>query len=299
MSNTRNQSEEQASKVDKNVTIKKQLSIDVEAGLASGVFCSGLFNPWDRALYLSVKNNKPFLSVDNFRYPYHGFSQAIVQRAFLGSVYYIIQGELKHHLYPYLRHDLKISETFSQFCIGSSAGSLSGLLTNSISAVKYHTWGHEDRSFFVSTYDMWSHGRIKPFIKGTHATIGRDLIFGSTYEVTRHLIKNKFPKLKNTDDSYSNFLCNSSAAALATIASGPLNYVRTIQYATPPEEKPPTISKALVNVWSEAKKNNPTCLSKMSFLQQKFRVGWGTARVAVGMAAGQAVFDWVSAKLKK
>src|SRR5580704_11793431 len=107
---------------------KRQLSIDVTAGLISGICCSGLFNPWDRALYLSVKNDRPFLSADHFKQPYQGFSQSIVQRAFLGSIYYIMQGELKYHMYPYLRHDLHASETFSQFCIGSSAGSLSGLL---------------------------------------------------------------------------------------------------------------------------------------------------------------------------
>ena len=299
MATTRNQSDEENNVHDKKLTIKKQLSIDVKAGLASGVFCSGLFNPWDRALYLSVKNNNPFLTKDNFRHPYHGFSQAIVQRAFLGSIYYIMQGELKHHLYPYLHHDLKTSETLSQFCIGSTAGSLTGLLTNSISAIKYHTWGHESRSFLVSTYDMWSHGSIKPFIKGTQATMGRDLIFGSTYEVSRHLIKNTFPKFNNTDDASLNFLCNSSAAALGTIASGPLNYVRTIQYATPPQEKPPTVLKALVDVWSESKKPDAHLLNKMSFFQQKFRIGWGTARVAIGMAVGQAVFDCVSSKLTK
>lgn len=29
----------------------------------------------------------------------------------------------------------------------------------------------------------------------------------------------------------------------------------------------------------------------LSYLQQRLRVGWGTARVAVGMALGQLIFD--------
>lgn len=298
MSNNRIHSEEEKTKLETKLNVKNQLTVDVASGLFTGVFCSGLFNPWDRALYLSVKNNIPFLSIDNFRHPYHGFSQAVLQRAFLGSVYYIMQGELKSHLYPYLRHDLKASETFSQFCIGSSAGSISGLLTNGISAVKYHTWGQENRSFFSSSYDMWSNGRFNPFIKGTKATIGRDFIFGSTYEVSRHLMRNKLPNSKSSYESYLNFVCNLTSAGLATVASGPLNYARTIQYATPPQQKPPAILQSLRNVWEESKRHKTHTFSKMSFFQQKFRIGWGTARVSVGMAVGQNVFDIVSTKLK-
>ena len=32
-------------------------------------------------------------------------------------------------------------------------------------------------------------------------------------------------------------------------------------------------------------------LEKFSFLQQRLRIGWGTARVAVGMAFGNYVYD--------
>lgn len=290
-----NYPEEQKAQPEKKLKVKQQVTVDITAGLFTGIFCSGLFNPWDRALYLSVKNNKPFLSIDNFRHPYQGFSQAIVQRAFLGSIYYIMQNELKCYLYPYLRYDLNASETFSQFCIGSSAGSISGLLTNGISAVKYHTWGQENRSFFSSAYEMWSSGGYKSFIKGTKATIGRDTIFGSIYEISRHLMQNK---LINYNESYLNFICNFIAAGLATVASGPLNYARTIQYATPPQENPPTILKALKNVWNESKMYENHQLSRMSFFQQKFRMGWGTVRVGVGMAVGQHVFDSACSKLK-
>ena len=256
------------------------------AGIFTAVFCSGLFNPWDRALYLSVKNNKPFLSLDNFRNPYQGFSQAVFQRAFLGSVYYIMQGELKRYLHPYLRNNLNANETVAQFCIGVTAGSINGLINNSISTVKYHVWGQESRSFFSSAYEMYSQGGIKPFIKGTKATIGRDIIFGSTYEVTRHLMRTHFPQDTDSKDNYINFLYTCISAGLATIASGPLNYARSIQYATPPQEKSPKISTILKNLWVESKQHN-----QISFFQKKFRLGWGTARVAVGVSLGQKVFD--------
>lgn len=52
-------------------------------GLIGGITQAGLFNPWDRALYLSVKESRPFLAWDNFSRPYQGFGQAILQASML------------------------------------------------------------------------------------------------------------------------------------------------------------------------------------------------------------------------
>src|SRR3990167_2918640 len=300
MSNTRTISDTKKSELDSTLRIQQQFSIDIACGLFTGAFCSGLFNPYDRALYLSVKCTRSFLSWKNFSSPYQGFSQAVIQRAFLGSVYYIVQGEMKSNLYPYLRNHLGTSESFAQFCIGISAGSVSGILTNSISAIKYHTWGQENRTFFSSVHEMWTLGSSRPFFKGTQATVARDVTFGCTYEILRSLMRNQLPKSndkKNYKESYLDFVCNSAAAGLATITSGPFNYARTMQYATPPSESPPTIWKALNNVWQESKNQPQKFLGKMRFFQQRFRVGWGTARVAVGMAVGQEIFDVTRSKL--
>lgn len=300
MSNTRAISDTKKSELDSELKIQQQLGIDIASGLFTGAFCSGLFNPFDRALYLSVKCSRPFLSWKNFTSPYQGFSQAVLQRAFLGSVYYIVQGEMKSHLYPYLRNHFGASESSAQFCIGVSAGSMSGILTNSISAIKYHTWGQEGRTFFSSVHEMWTLGSIKPFYKGTQATVARDITFGCTYEMLRNLMRNQLSKShdkKNHKEPYLDFVCNSTAAGFATITSGAFNYARTIQYATPPNERPPTIWTALKNVWLESKNQPQQFLGKIRFFQQKFRVGWGTARVAIGMAVGQEVFDATRSKL--
>lgn len=127
----------QSNEQDPKLNYKQKLNIDVASGLIAGVSNSGFFNPWDRALYLSVKYNRPFLSVQNFKSPYQGFSQALVQRAFFGSIYYIAQGELKSNLFPYLHHNLGFNQSVAQFYVGMAAGSIGGALTNSISAIKY------------------------------------------------------------------------------------------------------------------------------------------------------------------
>ncbi|MCE0722533.1 MULTISPECIES: hypothetical protein [Legionella] len=286
---------------DPQLTYKQKFNIDVASGLIAGVSNSGLFNPWDRALYLSVKYNRPFLSMQNFKSPYQGLSQALVQRAFLGSIYYIAQGELKAYLFPYLHHNLGFSQTAAQFYVGMAAGSIGGALTNSISAVKYHTWGQESASFRSSVCDMWTLGGLKPFLKGTSATMTRDMVFGSTYEMLRSLMQTTSKKSENkipgSNQSYVDFLYNASAAAVATIASSPFNYVRNMQYATSPNLKPPSACEAFTKVWNESKTPPQSFLSQLSFLQQRFRIGWGTARVAFGMAVGQKLFDYTQARL--
>jgi len=44
-------------------------------------------------------------------------------------------------------------------------------------------------------------------------------------------------------------------------------------------------------LWLESKNQPQRFLGKTRFFQQKFRVGWGTARVVVEMAVGQEIFD--------
>ncbi len=308
MSNTRASEDEKKNQKGTTLSIQKKLEIDTVSGLLTGTFCSGVFNPWDRALYLSVTHKRAFLSWSNFSSPYHGFLQAVTQRAFLGSVYYIAQGELKNNMHPYLREQLHLSESTTQFCIGTTAGSINGLLTNWLSAVKYHAWSDKNHTFISSFNDMLSRGRYRTFMKGTFATMLRDTTFGGIYEVTRHLMRTYIPKPKDISadqngrepqavSSQLEFFSNSTAAGIAAIASGPFNYVRSVQYGTPPDKTPPNTWQALKDVWQESKDHIDKKFGKLRFFQERFRVGWGTARVSVGMAVGQKVFDMTRKKL--
>lgn len=56
-------------------------SVAFLCGLISGVTQAGLLNPYDRALYLSIKTKTPFLSKSNFQSPYQGFLQSVGGRA--------------------------------------------------------------------------------------------------------------------------------------------------------------------------------------------------------------------------
>ncbi|STX51561.1 Mitochondrial carrier protein [Legionella busanensis] len=281
---------------------QKSFNVNFVSGLVTGSACAGLFNPWDRALYLSIKENRPFLSKENFTAPYQGFSQALIQRAFLGGIYYIAQSQLNQSLYPYLRKQLEISEPVAQFAVGAVAGSTSACLTNSISAVKFHTWGQTNRSFFSSAREMVTAGGLKPFVKGTGATMSRDIAFGGTYEMIRKMLYDGLSKENGTTNSKDNsqlkFICNMASAGAATVISGPFNFARNMQYATPPHQKPPSTFAVLRSLWNEAKAYE-TPLNKARFFQNRMRVGWGTARVAVGMTVGQTFFDYMTDKLNE
>jgi hypothetical protein len=268
------------------ISAKEKAAINFFCGLFTGAFCAGFFNPWDRALYLSVKFDRPFLNKLNFTNMFHGASQAMVQRSIFGGVYFVVQGQLRTNLYPVLSQQLQFSESTSQLTVGAVAGTVNGIVTNPMSAVKYHTWGNENRAFLSSCYQMYKGGGVKPFLNGMFPTILRDITFGCIYEVGRHQIRSRMG-----DHLQYQLLGDMTAAGLSTVLAGPFNYARNIQFQTPPDQKQLSVPSILNNLWRESQELHPTIRSKLSFFQRRFRVGWGTARVAVGMAVGQQVFD--------
>ena len=66
-------------------------SASLVCGLLAGVAQAGLFNPYDRALYLSVTNHRPFLHVSNWQSPYSGFLQSLGGRALAGGLYFPVE----------------------------------------------------------------------------------------------------------------------------------------------------------------------------------------------------------------
>ena len=244
----------------------------------------------DRALYLSVKHKRPFLSVLNFSKPYQGFWQAIVQRTLSTGLYFPLED-----LFMVPCKEMFGPNNFvAPFLAGNLAGAINGIALNPASAVKYHTWGHEQSSFFRTACLMWRDGGLTPFLKGTSPTILRDLTFGGIYSLLRHgmllsLTENDEPGHVRTRGEI--FLVNVLAAGVATTASGPFNYVRNIKYSVPADMMPPSTEVILRDLYRELCKKKDL-LSKLSLLQDRLRIGWGTGRVAVGMAFTNHVYEY-------
>jgi len=269
------------------------------SGAFTGMVIAGVFNPWDRALYLSVKHRRPFLHRSNFKSPYHGFAQAVFQRTFSGGIYFIAQSEMQISLFPYLHETLKLSENISQVGVGLTTGLINGALTSPLTVIRYKCWGKEKASLMGTARYMWKHDGPKIFFKGTYDMLARDMLFGCTYESLRHLFKQQGPKIEEHQATL-NFAWNALAACSATIVSAPFNYTRNIKYATPAGQKPPSMKDTLLEVWREAREQSTKqAFGRSRYIQQRFKLGWGTARVGVTMAVGQQVFDRVKQQLAK
>ena len=277
-----------------------QIPFNLICGVSTGVIIAGLFHPWDRALFLSVSNKRPFIYdgikntfvLENFAQPYHGFAQTVFSKTISTALYFVAQQQINDSFYPYLHYQLGLYEWQAQLAVGLSVGSITGIGTNGLYAVRSQTWNNSGSTFLSSAKTMWAHGGIQPFTKGISATVGRDAIFSTAYEVLRHCGR----KDNKSEDSWQ-FAQNAGAAGVATLFSGPSNYVRNRQYATAPNLPTPKAVDVLSDIWQESKSQESQPL-RLGFFMQRFQIGWGTARVAVGMATGQKIFEELHTALR-
>jgi hypothetical protein len=130
---------------------------------------------------------------------------------------------------------------------------------------------------------LYKHGGFRPFYAGTLATVSRDMTFGGCFAVMRHGLLEK-------DSTMNKFFVNGISGFVATLLSSPLNYVRNMHYATPPSVKHKPALVILANLWASMLLEK-SFWARAVYLQQQLRVGWGTARVACGMALGAQLYD--------
>lgn len=190
------QSEEPASNhatITKKVLVPSLLetNINTVAGLVCGLFQAGLFNPWDRALYLSVRDRRPFLHPTNFANPFQGFWQAIVHRTISGESPFILSPSLllmPGGLYFTLQSQYQtffalnfpdLAPRTQLLYVGLLAGLTNGMILNQLATIKYHSWNKGEgkpASFGSSCLEMAREGGLRPFFKGTtrlHAELMR------------------------------------------------------------------------------------------------------------------------------
>lgn len=157
-------------------------------------------------------------------------------------------------------------------------------------------------------------GGIRHFFVGTAATVQRDLVFGGTFAVLRHEIipyiyfhhilssekGNLKAKRQSNSSSTGNtvlktdFFINVVSGMIATLLSSPINYVRNIHYATGPNERIKSSFEILRELYRDAK-NEASIIDCFVLLQRRLRLGWGTARVGVGMAFGAKIYELCAA----
>jgi Mitochondrial carrier protein len=92
------------------------------------------------------------------------------------------------------------------------------------------------------------------------------------------------------------FLTDLLSGLIATTLSSPLNYVRNIHYSLPPDVKPASTFTVLGELWMKASEEQ-TSLGRLSHIQSRLRLGWGTARVGCGMALASQFYSFIKARL--
>lgn len=142
-------------------------------GFLSGLVQAGLFNPWDRALYLSVKFERRFLDRSNFVEPWKGVMQTLIQRAISAGFYFpledIFRRVVTKDIPSHLSKQYEMSSSMMNLSAGMLAGCVNGVIMNPVTRVKYHYWGLQEcgkENFMSTAFHMLKTGGVRPFFLG-------------------------------------------------------------------------------------------------------------------------------------
>lgn len=255
-----------------NVIIKKFIS-----GIIGGIANVVLFNPFDRALYLSTgKSSHPFKK-QYFQNPFQGVSNAMFQRIISYGFYEPINDILYQHI-----SNNKISDKYSGILSSVATCCFTGVITSPVSSIKMTNWNTDhDKKLIKLAKIMYKDGGFRSFFRGTAITMQREMIFGA---ILGYLTVNY--------NNQKNFYLDLMSFSIATIIASPVNYIRIIIYRSPIDSTP-SIKHIIDQLSNDIKivYNKTTLFKTMKYvIINKFNVGWGTIRVALGMSISRHIY---------
>lgn len=253
-------------------------------GFASGIVVTGLLNPWDRALYLSIINNRNFLKKENFSRPYQGLLQTLLARSISSGLYFPLEQMTRLKL-----NELPVSQNAKNIAGGCIVGAVTAVILNPLNFVKYHGWSTSDTSRFIgSSKNISRNAGPLGFYRGCYSALLRDMIFGATFSGLRN------QNMPSSDEKVRRFLVNAASCFVATALSSPMNYSRNFQYASCTKDTCPSILTILRALKSKVYLEQKTFGRRLQSLQNHLRLGWGTARVAIGMSLTELMYSVLS-----
>ena len=168
-------------------------------------------------------------------------------------------------------------------------GAIASTVLNPISVIRMQCWSHHT-TFNQEVRALWRGRGMANFSKGLTATVVRDLVFGGMYASSRH--NDLFGYLDHSSHNYSQqFIWNGISALLATTVSSPFNYIRNIQLSTPHEMKPKNIFRVSSEIIRGFRQTRGM-KAKFDYLQIRFKFGWATLRVGLGMALSSQAYEY-------
>jgi hypothetical protein len=240
-------------------------------GILTGVINVAIFNPFDRALYLSTKEHGTILNLQYWKAPYQGVLNGIVQRTLSYGLYY-----------PTI--DIVNKKLDNPIMSMTVTSGIMGFVTSPLSAIKLTNWNSDHSTKIISfAKQMYVKGGMYPFFRGTFVTLKRDIAFGATLGY-----------LSYTYNPKKEFWKDAIFATSATTISSPFNYLRVIKYKAPCDIHLPShvILKDLINIIQKECQNYNTFHKIIYTFHHKFNVGWGSLRVGLGMAMSRQLYEF-------
>jgi Mitochondrial carrier protein len=140
------------------------------------------------------------------------------------------------------------NQRLAHFLAGTGAGAVNAIVMNPATAVKFAMWDSNPRqSYCQSAVKMWRDGGARPFLKGITATLARDCTFGGVFASLRYKLaalytarRTSTAEQQQQQPKETAFVTDLIAAAVATTASSPFNYIRNIQYGAASTDRAPS-----------------------------------------------------------
>ena len=141
---------------------------------------------------------------------------------------------------------------------------------------------------------MLLQGGSQAFARGIHLTLLRDIVWGGTYATLRNWLpivlhgNSDTKTAMNIEPSVASFFANMVAGGCGTILSSPLNYARNLRYG----HNVARMANSLPEIFGDLKRDVIQYRegNRIIFLLGRLAIGWGTMRVALGMAFSSQLY---------
>lgn len=267
----------------------------LSAGFMSGMVVTAVLNPYDRALFLSVRAKRPFLSAANWKHPWHGVGQTLLARSLSTGLYFPLEevGRTAAH-----SAGLEDGSVACSLVAGNFAGAVNALLLSPLAAVKYRSWGEQQLpengqpSVVKAAIATYRRGGVAAFFTGFQATVCRDMTFGAVFALLRREVRKALFDNPNCETPTGCFIADAIAAGSAAVVSGPFNYARNRQFSHHSTDNltVPSISDSLRWFLTHLRERR-TLYLKIRYAQTRLMIGWGTLRVGLGMGLGALIYN--------
>lgn len=178
------------------------MNVDVISGVSTGIISAILFNPLDKAIYISTTKNISILDRHAWHNMYSGISYTIASKLITSGLYF-----------AYIDYYSKQCNNNAEIAVITT---LCCSIINPIQLVKFNSWYH-GISIKTSVNNIIKNHGYKGFGIGITPLLLRDFIFNYIYLT-----------FKKKDDHMNNIMTISGAL----IVVSPLNVIKNMKYAS-------------------------------------------------------------------